>query len=72
MTRTVSDRFVQQRLDESRARRIAEILAEGLHARLKAREGLGRRSTSGVAGRPVGEVPTTSPDTAPEEPEDGP
>jgi hypothetical protein len=72
MNRAITERFVQEQFDENRVRRIAEILAEGLMARLNARRSSRQRRNPVEAAEVGAYLPTTQSDTAAEETDDPP
>jgi hypothetical protein len=68
----VTEKYVQERLDHDRARKIANILAHGIQTRLKAQRRPRRRRTRGEATQPDAYSPETSQDTDSDNPDDGP
>jgi hypothetical protein len=72
MTKQVTERYSQERLDDDRARRMAEILAQGLLARFKALRRSGLRLNRAEAVEASTYLPNAPPDTGSEDTEDGP
>ncbi len=72
MTKQVSERYSQERLDDDRARRIAEILAQGLLARLKAHRRPRQRRNRAEPAQADVYLPITPPDTASDDADDVP
>ena len=72
MTKPVSERYAQERLDDDRARRIAEILARGLLTRLKAHRRSGQRRIREEAAQADAYLPETPSVTASDDEDDVP